>query len=167
MDIKNEVIQKFGNRLRLRVCGICYEEERVLMIKHKGVGPEGYLWSPPGGGVEFGSSLSENLIREFKEETGLEIQVLDFMFAYELLQPPFHAVELFFRVKRLSGKLKTGYDPEMNVKDQIIENAIFMGADELAREQGPQMHSVFQGVEHPKQILNLKGYFNFENNYIK
>ena len=97
----------------------------------------------------------------------MKIQVLNFMFAYEFLQPPLHAVELFFKVQRLAGKLKTGYDPEMNAKDQIIEDAIFMGVDEFAREQGPQMHSVFQGIEHPKEILNLKGYFNFENNYIK
>ena len=167
MGLEREIMQKFGNRVRLRVCGICYENDQILMVKHSGLSIKGYLWAPPGGGVEFGSSIAINLIREFKEETGLEVEVEQFLFINEFLSPPLQAIELFFKVKRKSGSLKTGLDPEMGSKSQIIEEVKFFGKEELKKEQGPQIHSAFLGNKHPSQILNLKGYFKFENNYIK
>ncbi len=48
-----------------------------------GLGPEGYIWSPPGGGVEFKENVEKALIREFREETHTTIAIDEFLFVNE------------------------------------------------------------------------------------
>ena len=60
MSQQDFVSQQFGNRLRLRVSGICTEGNRLLLVKHRGLGALGELWIPPGGEVEWGQSVPEN-----------------------------------------------------------------------------------------------------------
>ncbi len=122
---EEEVVQNFGNRVRLRVCGICLAGEQVLLANHRGIGPLENFWIPPGGGVHFGESAPEALRREFQEETGLEVRVGEFMFVNEFIGPPLHAVELFFRVYPEGGRPGKGTDPEM--VGQIITGVAYMG----------------------------------------
>ena len=56
----------------LGVYGLVIKEEEVLLIK-KAVGPYKGKLDLPGGTVNFGERPNETLIREFDEETGLEI----------------------------------------------------------------------------------------------
>src|SRR5205814_2113551 len=92
----DHLIEIFGNKLRVRVCGICIKDQTILLIKHKYLGPKNELWAPPGGGLNFGENARTSLEREFKEETGLNVRVEDFLFIHEFLNPPLHAIELFF-----------------------------------------------------------------------
>ena len=57
------------------------------------------LWCAPGGGVEPHLSLPDNLRREVREETGLEIDVGAPCLVNEFHDPegPFHQVDLYFR----------------------------------------------------------------------
>ena len=71
-------------KVRVRVCGILHENGKILLLKHESIGPAGYLWSPPGGGVEFGESLVETLEKEFLEETNLSIKVGNYLFTNEI-----------------------------------------------------------------------------------
>lgn len=47
------------------------DDRRVLMIRRS----DNDLWALPGGGMEIGETVSECVVRETKEETGLEIAV--------------------------------------------------------------------------------------------
>ena len=69
-DIQNEIVSSFGNKLRIRVCGICIEENKILLVRHHSIGKSGILWAPPGGGMIYGETSEQALIREFVEETG-------------------------------------------------------------------------------------------------
>jgi len=158
--MKKEITENLGGTLRVRVCGILIQPQGVLMVRHRGLSSAGYLWSPPGGGLDFGRSASDCLEAEFLEETGLVISVEEFLFANEFYQHPLHAVELFFKVSQTGGKLRTGYDPEFKPEHQIIDEVRFFSEKDILREQGPQIHSIFQKVAHPEQLLNLKGYFH-------
>lgn len=158
-QMKKEISENFGGSLRVRVCGILVNEQGVLMVRHKGLSSEGYFWIPPGGGMTFGQSAVDCLKKEFLEETGLIISVEEFMFVNEFQGPPLHAVELFFKVKQSGGQLTVGYDPEFGPEDQIIEAVQFFTQKDIEREQGPQIHSIFNKVRNPEQLLNLKGYF--------
>ncbi|MDQ4139277.1 MAG: NUDIX domain-containing protein, partial [Bacteroidota bacterium] len=82
----------YSGKLRVRVCGICFHLNKILLIRHKPFAhnTEG-LWSPPGGGLQYGESMKEALIREFKEETGLGIEVNEFLFIHEFISLPLHA----------------------------------------------------------------------------
>jgi 8-oxo-dGTP diphosphatase len=157
------VVNTFGNRLRLRVCGICFQEEKLLIVRHNALGKKGYLLAPPGGGLHFDENAEACLIREFKEETGLEIKVNRFLFVHEFLEPPLHAIELFFEVEVTGGRLTKGTDPEMNEENQIIDQVLYMSPKEIDKERGEQVHNVLNLCKHPRELLNLQGYFIFHS----
>ena len=68
-----------------------------------------------------------------------------------------HAVELFFKVD-LKGTPTLGGDPEMG-KNQIISELKFMTSEELKALPKHSLHGLFQKVENPESILDLKGFF--------
>ena len=78
------VLELYGNRLRVRVCGICIRNDQLLLVNHRGL-VEGDFWSFPGGGMQFGETAKECLTREFMEETGLTVEVGDFLFTCEFI----------------------------------------------------------------------------------
>ncbi|MFL5730238.1 MAG: NUDIX domain-containing protein [Cytophagaceae bacterium] len=160
--MKSEIIKVFGNRLRVRVCGICIDEQGILLVKHHALGPKGVFWSPPGGGLEFGESAEESLKREFLEETGLQTEVTRFLFTHEFLQEPLHAIELFFEVRKTGGTLKTGSDPEMKDENQIIQEVKYVSPEDLKTFDPATLHNIFRLVAAPKEVVNLEGYILFK-----
>lgn len=158
--LKEIIIETFGNRLRVRACGILVKENKLLLIKHTNLGKAGYLWSPPGGGVHFGESVAECLQREFYEETGLTVQIKKFLFAYEFLEPPLHAIELFFEVEYVSGELKLGKDPEMQNTEQILQHIAFVDYDFLLSEKPECVHWVILQAQNISELLATKGFIS-------
>ena len=147
----------FGNKLRVRVCGICILHEEILLVNHTGLGTP-HLWAPPGGGIQTGESAHEALVREFKEETGLSIEVRDFLFACEFIQLPLHAVELFFQVSITGGNLTTGQDPELGNR-QVIQDVRFFDDTQIRSIPLAHLHGIFKETSDIAQIGRLRGYF--------
>lgn len=156
-EMIDSVYHAFGNKLRIRVCGLCVDKGRLLMINHQGIN-EGDFWAPPGGGLQFGETLESCLKREFSEETGLEIEIRGFRFLYEFVQLPLHAIELFFMVDAREGKLNKGYDPEMEEK-QIIKEVKYMPWADIDRLTPVSRHGIFNIVSESSKIVDLKGHF--------
>jgi len=155
----NEDITKlYGNKVRIRVCGLCWQSHELLMVNHRMI-TNGNFWAPPGGGLEFGQTLEESLIREFKEETGLEIKVTDFQFIVEFIKPPLHAVEVFFAVEITGGSLITGTDPEMSVKNQIIRQVEFLDWASLNDIPPHEKHGILKQCRTKKDLLALRGFY--------
>ncbi|TAH18873.1 MAG: NUDIX domain-containing protein [Cytophagales bacterium] len=101
----------YKHKYRVRVCGICIDEQQILLVKQEGLAHIPYLWIAPGGGLEFGETLQEALKREFFEETTLEAEIGNLLFTNQYVAPPFHAVEFFFQVKIPKEKIKKRYFP--------------------------------------------------------
>ena len=57
----------------LVVAGYIFHENKVLLVKHKKLG----LWLPVGGHIEENETPDDALLREVKEETGLDIEILN------------------------------------------------------------------------------------------
>lgn len=165
-NISKEIEAKFGNQLRTRVNGILIENDQLLMVKHQ-MGNGRILWSVPGGGMQFGTNAIENLEREFLEETNLNVKVGNYLFVHEYLNPPLHAMEHFFEVKRINGDVKLGKDPELSGANQILLEISWKSASEIQRIPFDSLHQVFWGIKSLSEVGLWKGYFNFENNSIK
>lgn len=105
---------------RLAVRAILVEEGRLLVVN---AWPDGQspLMCAPGGGVEVGSSLPDNLVREVYEETGLTIEVGDPCLVNEFHDPAgtFHQVDVYFRCTVTEGSAR----PEdwTDVEDIVTE----------------------------------------------
>lgn len=165
-EISKEIEAKFGNILRTRVNGILIESEKLLMVKHQ-MGNGRILWSVPGGGMNFGTNAKENLIREFSEETNLEIEVGRYLFVHEYLNPPLHAMEHFFEVKRINGNAKLGKDPELSSTNQILLEIAWKSIDEIKNLPNESLHQVFWRIKSLTELGMWNGYFNFEKISIK
>ncbi|GGZ27623.1 hypothetical protein GCM10007049_20580 [Echinicola pacifica] len=164
--IETQIQDKFGGRLRTRVNGVLIENDKILMIKHR-MSSSRVFWNVPGGGMEFGSSITMNLEREFLEETGLEVETGEFLGVTEFLEPPLHAVELYFEVKLKKGRLALGTDPELEGHQQLLEELKFMDIKEIQAIPRAEKHQYFWNINSTKDVRIWKGYFNFENKCIK
>ncbi|KAJ55151.1 NUDIX hydrolase [Actibacterium mucosum KCTC 23349] len=99
---------------RLAVRAVMVHENRLLLV-NAWADPSRKLWCAPGGGVEPGASLPDNLQREVMEETGLSITVGAPCLVNEFHDPKrdFHQVEVFFHCALAGGALSdTWQDPE-------------------------------------------------------
>lgn len=114
-------------RPRVRVAGILIEDDRILLIEHTKNNKK--YWLVPGGGVDWGESAAEALIREFKEETSLDIEVEKFLFISETIAPDKqkHVINLYFKIKKAedsSNIMKLG-------EEKILTDLRFIPEDEI------------------------------------
>ncbi len=100
--------------IRLAARAVLLHEDRLLLVNAY-PGQQSDLWCAPGGGVEAGASLPDNLAREVYEETGLRVDVGTPCLINEFHSPEhgFHQVEVFFRCALVEGQLSDDWqDPE-------------------------------------------------------
>jgi len=149
-----EIAEIYGNKVRLRVCGLCWEEASLLLIMHNMGGND--FWAPPGGGVEYQETVKNALKREFLEEAGLDVEVGKFAFGCEFIKNPLHAMELFFEVKKVAGVLKSGYDPEL----QLIEKAKFLSWKEIKAIPEKSLHGIINKCADLDTFRQLRGFYS-------
>ncbi len=142
--LHQKVKEQYGNHVRVRVCGVCIQEGKILLLNHIGIRENSDFWCPPGGGLQFGETIDECLKREFLEETNTKISVGKFLTVNEFVNPPLHAIELFYAVEIISGVPKKGIDPEM--EEQIISDLRWFSLEEIKELSKETVHQV---------ILNL------------
>lgn len=126
---------------RLAVRAVLLHENRLLLV-NAWPDPSRTLWCAPGGGVERGASLPDNLRREVHEETGLQISVGPPCLVNEFHDPggSFHQVEVFFRCKILNGQLDEDWqDPEGIVSKRRFFSREELGAIDLKPSSLPDV----------------------------
>lgn len=100
--------------VRVRVGGILIENDTVLLIAHKKDGQ--IYWLLPGGGLEFGESLEEALIREFKEELNIDIKLNSLAMVCDSIDPSGerHILNICFNCSFVSGEYSLGNDERLH-----------------------------------------------------
>ncbi|MGB8179754.1 MAG: NUDIX domain-containing protein [Acidimicrobiales bacterium] len=105
----------------VRAYGVLVEEESVLLVRSSSPQIVPPLWWLPGGGIDFGESPEETLLREFREETGLAIKdpVL-LSVASDIRRRPngdrIHTVRVLYTVSPDGGVLR---DEAVGTTDQV------------------------------------------------
>jgi ADP-ribose pyrophosphatase YjhB (NUDIX family) len=118
--------REYPERPIVGVGGVVIADGCALLIR-RGNEPLMGQWSIPGGTLELGETLAEGTARELKEETGIEVRVLDMIETFERInfgqgadetwttieerkRPRYHFVIVDFLCEKISGRLAAGGD---------------------------------------------------------
>lgn len=118
------------NGPRLAVRAVLRNDDRLLLVNAY---PDGQsdLMCAPGGGVDAGASLPDNLVREVFEETGLRIDVGAPCLVNEFHDPAtgFHQVDVYFHC-RLRGS--ADLDATWRDVENIVTDRRWVTADQMS-----------------------------------
>ena len=95
----------------VRAYGVLIEEGRVALVRSSNPKHTPPLWWLPGGGIDFGEAPENTLLREFLEETGLEVHEPRLLGVTSDVRrrdngDRIHTVRILFTVERLGGELR-------------------------------------------------------------
>jgi ADP-ribose pyrophosphatase YjhB (NUDIX family) len=83
--------------------GIAVREERLLMVASRYPNQPKPLWNLPGGRQRAGELLEETVVREFSEETGLDVTVRKLAYVSESYDNERHFLNATFLVEEIAG----------------------------------------------------------------
>lgn len=96
------MVDQLERRSRVGVYGIAVRDDEILLVQLAEGFPGAGRWSLPGGGVDWGESLDEALVREFGEETSLSVERSTFAFNVSYTsdrgEVPIHVQQIVFNV---------------------------------------------------------------------
>jgi 8-oxo-dGTP diphosphatase len=128
--------REYPERPVVGVGGVIIDGGRALLIR-RGSEPLRGEWSIPGGTLELGESLEAGVARELKEETGLDVSVLELIEVFDRIfpengarttdgktRPRFHYVIVDYLCERIDGEARAGSD---------VTDVVFAREDELTR----------------------------------
>jgi 8-oxo-dGTP diphosphatase len=109
--------------MKERVRAIIINNDKIILIKR--VKSEGVYFVFPGGGVEDGENKTEALLREVREELGLDVVIRELVSSLRLDKDKFEQIEYFYLCDVISGTLGTGDGPEFQ------NNSSYEGSHEV------------------------------------
>ena len=89
---------------------VVIEDGRVLWVQRR-FEPRKDLWTMPAGFLEYDEHVETCAVREAKEETGLDVELIRLFGAYMAMDDPrTHVVLLLYLARRIGGELVPGDD---------------------------------------------------------
>ncbi|HEV3252826.1 MAG TPA: NUDIX hydrolase [Candidatus Acidoferrales bacterium] len=121
--------REYPDRPVVGVGGVVIRDGRALLIR-RGSPPLEGQWSIPGGTLELGETIAEGVRRELREETGLEVHVLDLIEVFDRIfpdgegRPQYHFVIIDYLCESAVGTPRAGSD---------VTDVAWAGEEELGR----------------------------------
>ncbi|KKP35851.1 MAG: hypothetical protein UR26_C0002G0151 [candidate division TM6 bacterium GW2011_GWF2_32_72] len=126
-------------KFRLAASGIILHQNKILLVRYKN-SDSGTFLVGPGGGVNPEEDLYQALIREVKEETGLQVRPGKMLFVEDLLSSRWRMLKIWFLCSVESGQLTETAD----AKDEGIIEVNWYDKEQLENE-----------IVYPKNLLTL------------
>jgi len=80
-------------RFNVRVYGLLINDKCEVLVADEAFKNGTRATKFPGGGLELGEGLKDGLIREFKEECGIDVEVTEHFYTTDFFQPSFFDTE--------------------------------------------------------------------------
>jgi 8-oxo-dGTP diphosphatase len=108
------MIREYPRQPLVGVGGVVIHRDRVLLIL-RGTEPLKGEWSIPGGLLELGEDLISAVRRELKEETGLDVEPVETLLAFDRIlhegeRVRYHYVIIDYLCRRKRGRLRPASD---------------------------------------------------------
>lgn len=113
---------------KVRATGVLIENNSLLLVKQKISNNKN--WSLPGGRVEPGETLEQALIREMKEETGLDVEPVRMLYVCDVAASGNSVLHITFLSKRIGGEITL---PTNEFDENPIHDVRFVPINELAQ----------------------------------
>ena len=135
----------------IRYQGAILKDDHILLILLHAMKMGKTYWLIPGGGIEEGETEEECVIREMKEETNLDVQVVRL-----ILDEPSPAEGIYkwnktYLCEPVGGAASPGHEPEPEARDYIISQVKWFDLRDDS-EWGPKLmenpftYPILQGI---------------------
>lgn len=126
----------------VRVYGIMMNEQKQVLVTDEYI-RGGYYTKFPGGGLEFGEGTLQCVVREFQEELGLEVEVVEHIYTTDFFQlsafgDNSQIISIYYLVKPLSAfnfpVLDKPFDFAIPEDKRDVESARWIKWEEFSAE---------------------------------
>jgi 8-oxo-dGTP diphosphatase len=120
------VLNRFDIVFRLSAGAVVIEGGRILLVQHgRAVHRQEFLVAP-GGGVEGGESIKDAVIRETKEETGLDVTPAKILFIEDMISSRKRVIKFWLLCSVVGGQLGRGLEA---AQEGIVESGWYRRED--------------------------------------
>jgi ADP-ribose pyrophosphatase YjhB (NUDIX family) len=120
---------------KVDIRGLLLKDDKVLLVKESADAK----WSLPGGWADIGSTPKEVIIKEFKEETGIDVHVKSLLAVFDKRMHPhppqsFYVYKMVFLCEQLSSAITKGFDV-LDVGYFSVDDLPELSQDRILKQQ--------------------------------
>ena len=127
-----------------RCRGLVFDGDSLLMVRFAPP-DDGDHWQIPGGGAEEGESLTDCLVRELQEETGLVVEPAGFCYLAHVVVGHLVNPHMYFESKVVGGNLDDASEMTTEESEWFVERRFVKRTETLDKQTRPQ-HGVWDRV---------------------